>query len=38
VFHAGWATFYDPVTPYQGRSTTGGFDGLFFKASYLHRF
>jgi hypothetical protein len=25
-FHAGWATFYDPVDPYQGRSTTGGFD------------
>ena len=25
-FHRGWATFYDPVNPYQGRMTTGGFD------------
>jgi hypothetical protein len=25
-FHAGWATFYDPVSPYQGRATSGGFD------------
>ena len=25
-FQSGWATFYDPVNPYQGRSTTGGFD------------
>jgi hypothetical protein len=25
-FHRGWQTFYDPESPYQGRSTTGGFD------------
>ncbi len=25
-FPAGWSTFYDPVNPYQGRSTTGGFE------------
>src|SRR5439155_6080176 len=25
-FYNGWATFYDPTSPYQGRSTTGGID------------
>ena len=26
VSYSGWAIFYDPVNPYQGRSTTGGFE------------
>jgi hypothetical protein len=26
LVRAAWATFYDPVDPYQGRSTRGGFD------------
>jgi len=25
-FPAGWSTFYDPINPYQGRSTSGGFE------------
>jgi len=25
-FPAGWSTFYDPINPYQGRSTSGSFE------------
>ena len=28
-FNSGWATFYDPVDPYQGRSKTAGFGVSF---------